>query len=106
MNIICDPSQVMREGRDLNQHGHAGRQEQASSSSPVTFQEVLLAAIDLPGLPITVMPHAIAIETTDFLNSILFISVILSSRVLSECNPALQRVNFEIILRLLVFNRV
>src|SRR5713101_6511676 len=95
MKIICEPSQVMREGRDLNQQGQAGRQEQASSSSPVTFHEVLLAAMHLPGLPITVMPHAIAIETTDFLNSILFISVILSVRVLSECNPALLWVNFE-----------
>src|SRR5262245_3235389 len=39
MKMICAPSQVMREGSDLNQHGHAARQEQASSSSPVTFQE-------------------------------------------------------------------
>src|SRR4030095_3496583 len=40
MKIICAPSQVMREGSDLNQQGHAGRQEQASSSSPAIFQRV------------------------------------------------------------------
>src|SRR6266478_939286 len=30
MKTICAPSQVMREGRDLNQHGQAGRQEACS----------------------------------------------------------------------------
>src|SRR5712675_1730583 len=44
MKIACKPSQVIRLGRDLNQQGHAGRQEQASSSSPVTFHGVFFAA--------------------------------------------------------------
>src|SRR3954466_3330275 len=39
MKMICAPSQVIREGSDLNQHGQAARHEQASSNSPVTFQE-------------------------------------------------------------------
>src|SRR6266550_361121 len=66
MKMICAPSQVMREGRDLNQHGQAGRQEQASSSSPVTFHEVLGAAATVaPEIPSALMPHRIAIETTD-----------------------------------------
>ena len=34
----------MREGNDLNQQGHAGRQEQASSKSPATFHEVFASA--------------------------------------------------------------
>src|SRR5436190_13448813 len=45
MNTTCAPSQVMREGNDLNQHGQAARHEQASSSSPVTFHGVLSAAM-------------------------------------------------------------
>src|SRR6266540_1368465 len=77
MKMICAPSQVMREGRDLNQHGQAGRQEQASSSSPVIFHEVLLAAAAaLPGMPNALMPHAIATETIDLLIS--FITFFLS----------------------------
>jgi hypothetical protein len=39
MKITCMPSQVMRDGSDLNQQGQAGRQEQASSSSPESFQD-------------------------------------------------------------------
>src|ERR1051325_10101281 len=41
MKMICAPSHVMREGRALNQQGQAGRQEQASSKSPASFQAVL-----------------------------------------------------------------
>src|SRR6267142_2121972 len=41
MKMIWAPSQVIREGRDLNQQGQAARQEQASSSSPVTFHFIL-----------------------------------------------------------------
>src|SRR6266404_9925618 len=78
MKTICAPSQVMREGRDLNQHGQAGRQEHASSSSPVTFHEVLLsAAAPLPGMPNALMPHTIATQTIDLLDMISFISVFL-----------------------------
>src|SRR5438552_15949426 len=77
MNMICAPSQVMREGRDLNQHGQAGRQEQASSSSPATFHEVLLAAAAVfMGMPKAVIAHTIAIEPiepTDLSDSIFFI---------------------------------
>src|SRR5438046_7769691 len=40
MKMICVPSQVIREGRDLNQQGQAARQEQASSNSPATFHGV------------------------------------------------------------------
>src|SRR5579862_4739664 len=43
MMMTCIPSQVMREGRDLNQQGQAGRQEQASSSSPEIFHEVFFS---------------------------------------------------------------
>src|SRR5947209_4339024 len=79
MKMICAPSQVMREGRDLNQHGQAGRQEQASSSSPVTLHDVLLAAAAAPpGMPTRVMLHTMATETIDLLNIIPFISVFLS----------------------------
>src|SRR6266487_656669 len=79
MKMIWAPSQVMREGRDLNQHGQAGRQEQASSSSPVIFHEVLFAAVAaLPGMPNALMPHAIAIETIDLLDMISFINIFLS----------------------------
>src|SRR3954471_17009705 len=45
MNTTCMPSQVMREGNDLNQQGHAARQEQASSSSPESFQDGLASAL-------------------------------------------------------------
>src|SRR6266487_1187616 len=79
MKPICAPSQVMREGRDLNQHGQAGRQEQASSSSPVTFHEVLLSAsAPLHGMPNALMPHTIATETMDLLDMISFINFFLS----------------------------
>src|SRR5947208_12231314 len=79
MKTICAPSQVMREGRDLNQHGQAGRQEQASSSSPFTFHDVLLsAAATLPGIPNAPMPHTIATKTTDLLDMICFINSFLS----------------------------
>src|SRR5436189_4627518 len=74
IKTICAPSQVMREGRDLNQHGQAGRHEQASSSSPVIFHEVLPAAAAWPGRPNMVRPHSMAKETIDFLDIIPFIS--------------------------------
>src|SRR5437867_2002881 len=87
MKMICAPSQVMREGRDLNQHGQAGRQEQASSSSPVTFHETLLAAsAALPGMSKATMPHAIATETTNLLNLTSFINFFLS---LKRCHHSL-----------------
>src|ERR1035438_2823608 len=79
MKTICTPSQVMREGRDLNQHGQAGRQEQASSSSPLTFHEILASAsaalLEMPDAPRT---HAIATETMDLPDMIFFISFFLS----------------------------
>src|SRR5437764_10815464 len=73
MKTTCAPSHVIREGSDLNQHGQAGRQEQASSSSPVTFQEVLSAAAALAGRPNAVMPHIMRAGIMDFLSIILFI---------------------------------
>jgi hypothetical protein len=56
----------MREGSDLNQHGQAGRQEQASSSSPETFQETLggASAARLAGTN-AAMLQVIATETMD-----------------------------------------
>src|ERR1051325_126448 len=79
MKMICAPSQVMREGRDLNQHGQAGRQEQASSSSPVIFHEVWAAAASaLPARPSAAMPHNIATETIDLPDMICFINFFLS----------------------------
>ena len=63
-------------GRDLNQHGQAGRQEQASSSSPVTFHEVLLATAPLLGMPNALMPHTIATQTIDLLDMISFINFV------------------------------
>jgi hypothetical protein len=63
----------MREGSDLNQHGQAGRQEQASSSSPETFQETLGASAARLARVNAVMPHTIAIETMDELKNIVFI---------------------------------
>src|SRR2546427_10892336 len=81
MKTSWAPSQVMREGRDLNQHGQAGRQEQASSSSPLIFHEVLLAAAAaLPGRPSAVMPHTIASETIDLPDIICFINFFHSLR--------------------------
>jgi hypothetical protein len=78
MKMICAPSQVMREGRDLNQHGQAGRQEQPSSSSPVTFHDVLLAAAAAwSGIPNALMPHTIANQTIDLLDMISFINFFL-----------------------------
>src|SRR5213592_4544480 len=79
ISTICAPSQVMREGRDLNQHGQAGRQEQASSSSPLIFHEVLVAALAaLPGMPNALMPQTIASERMDLLDMIAFINFFLS----------------------------
>src|ERR1044072_5819658 len=76
MKMTGAPSQVMREGRDLNQHGQAGRQEQASSSSPVTFQGVLAgASAALTGTPNAPMPHRNASETTDLPEMICFINL-------------------------------
>src|SRR5947199_9458324 len=92
MKMICAPSQVMREGRDLNQHGQAGRQEQASSSSPVTLHDVLLAAAAaLPGIPKAVMPHTIATETIDLLNMIPFISVSCNRSLVAERRSPTRR---------------
>src|ERR1700694_2630626 len=97
MKMICAPSQVMRDGSDLNQHGQAGRQEQASSSSPFTFHEVLLAAAaPRAGRPKAAMPHTIATETIDLLNMIPFISFSSHWNVadfLSNCNPDKRVVN-------------
>src|SRR5947207_10039618 len=99
MKTICAPSHVMREGRDLNQHGQAGRQEQASSSSPVIFHEVLLgAAAAPPGRPSAVIPHTIATQTTDLPVIICFINFFLSLRrsiSSGECIPARGAVNIE-----------
>src|SRR6185295_19194857 len=99
MKMICAPSQVMREGRDLNQHGQAGRQEQASSSSPATFHEVLpAAAAARPGRPNAVMPHIIVTAAKDLLNRIVFISFFLSlNYCLFRCEsiPPTERVNLE-----------
>src|ERR1041385_2753403 len=39
MKTACTPSQVMRDGLEVNQQGHAGRHEHASSKSPEIFQE-------------------------------------------------------------------
>src|SRR6266496_1508956 len=81
MKMICAPSQVMREGRDLNQHGHAGRHEQASSSSPLTFQEVLaafVAASTLFGAAARAIAKKIANERTDLLEMTGFISLIVA----------------------------
>src|SRR6266542_3664358 len=76
MKMICAPSQVMREGRDLNQHGQAGRQEQASSSSPLTFHAVLFAvSAALPGTHNALMPHTMASETIELLDMICFITL-------------------------------
>src|SRR5262245_6086842 len=75
ITMICAPSQVMRDGRDLNQHGQAGRQEQASSSSPLIFHEIwVAAAAALPGRPNAPMPHTIASETMDLPDMICFIT--------------------------------
>jgi len=64
----------MREGRDLNQHGQAGRQEQASSSSPLILHEVLGDVVAaLTGTLIALMQHTIASETIDLL--VCFISI-------------------------------
>jgi hypothetical protein len=45
MKRICAPLQVMREGKEVNQHPQGALQEQASSSSPETFQETLGAEV-------------------------------------------------------------
>src|SRR5712664_1238983 len=45
MKMICAPLQVMREGREVNQQPQGALQEQASSSSPETFQETLGAEV-------------------------------------------------------------
>jgi len=78
----------MREGRELNQQGQAGRQEQASSSSPVTVHEVLLAAAAArDGTPNALRPHTIATETIDFLDMIPFINFFLSVKPLPFSEP-------------------
>jgi len=91
----------MRDGSDLNQHGQAGRQEQASSNSPVTFHEVLLAgAVAQPEVPSAAMPLTIATDTMDLRNKVLFISCFLSLRFCHfrrcrEFNHAPGAVNLE-----------
>src|SRR5438874_11660568 len=75
MKITCAPSQVMREGRDLNQHGQAGRHEQASSSSPVTFHGALSdAPAPFAGRANVVIQHTIAIGSVNFWEVMAFIS--------------------------------
>jgi hypothetical protein len=75
MKTICAPSQVIRDGSDLNQHGHAGRQEQASSNSPLTFQEVLFAVAAVAFDMFNPMnPQAMPMDTSDFFETIFFIS--------------------------------
>src|SRR5437773_1778962 len=95
MKMICAPSQVIREGSDLNQHGQAGRQEQASSSSPATFHGVLFAAAALAKTPTTVMPHTTTIETIDFLSIIRFMIFLALKRCIfsGDSNPATGAVN-------------
>src|SRR5438093_9569421 len=81
--MICAPSQVMRDGKDLNQHGQAGRQEQASSRSPVTFHDVLFAAAAArPRVPNAAMPHTMATGVINLLNMIPFISFFLFYKTL------------------------
>src|SRR5437899_10143186 len=73
----------MRDGRDLNQHGQAGRQEQASSRSPVTFHDVLFAAAAArPRVPNAAMPHTMATGVINLLNMIPFISFFLFYKTL------------------------
>jgi len=75
----------MRDGSDLNQHGQAGRQEQASSNSPVTFHEVLLAgAVAQPEVPSAAMPHTTATETIDLPDIIAFIKFFPFIEILSS----------------------
>src|SRR6185295_4188584 len=99
MKMICAPSQVMRVGRDLNQHGQAARQEQASSSSPVTFHDVLpAAAAARPGRAKQTMPHTIA-NATKVLPHMIFINVFLSLKCCcfrGEFIPAKRPVNTQI----------
>src|SRR5437870_286799 len=64
MNMVCVPSQVIREGRDLNQQGQGGRQEQASSSSPLSFHCVLGFSSALAALLSMASPAAIPSEAT------------------------------------------
>src|SRR5437899_12030993 len=79
MNTICAPSQVMRDGRDLNQHGQAGRQEQASSSSPVIFHGVLSAAAAALAAKFNALrTPTIATVTRVFLEMLVFIKFVLS----------------------------
>src|SRR5438552_9105348 len=80
MMMICAPSQVMREGRDLNQQGQAARQEQASSSSPETFHEVLASALAAcVVLGRAVMPQTSAAARIEFISVIFFISFLLNA---------------------------
>src|SRR5215472_3692940 len=89
--MICAPSHVIREGRDLNQHGQAARHEQASSSSPFIFHEVLLGApTTFPSRPKTSVPHTIETEPTDLTPIIPFIlCVILKDGAICEDFKAL-----------------
>src|SRR5436189_6107612 len=80
IKTICAPSQVMREGRDLSQHGQAARHEQASSSSPVIFHEVLLPVVAaFPEMPNRMMLHRAASETMDVLHEFVFMIISLES---------------------------
>src|SRR5437660_9270874 len=74
MKITCAPSHVMREGSDLNQHGHAARHEHASSSVPATFQGVFVSALLASPAPANEATlHTIRPTVMDWIDFILFI---------------------------------
>src|SRR5438552_11933558 len=68
MKMIWAPSHVMREGRDLNQQGQAGRQEHASSNSPSTFHGVF----DSAAAALTIANGATAHVTTNIITWVKF----------------------------------
>jgi hypothetical protein len=57
MNTACTPSQVIRDGFEVNQHGQAGRHEHASSKSPAIFQVGFFAAAESPAIVETQTPN-------------------------------------------------
>src|SRR5436190_2110604 len=77
MKTICAPSHVMREGRDLNQHGQAARHEQASSNSPVIFQETLASFFASAALANDARPQPIRTRVSDLIDVSVFIILLL-----------------------------
>src|SRR5215831_14120000 len=99
MNTACTPSQVMREGLDLNQQGHAGRQEQASSSSPEIFHGLLASSLAPSAArgDVTTLPEnkQAAMDAGKMRCIAFFVLSLMAAILASKCGPGKRRLELS-----------